>query len=153
MRTVQLQQTDVAALVAKGDQLLVQNLDPQRQILQLIREADRLPEATHVLAARRAGTDMGELAVLLRHVPVEVGAIPRLQKRSSGSHRGSPFHHQLTLGRNGEANACSAWVLRAAPYRMPSFVPSWTSGALACWPRGRRNRPWLRRNSPLSPSP
>src|SRR6266403_783176 len=87
MRTVQLQQTDVAALVAKGDQLLVQNLDPQRQILQLVREADRLPEAAHVLAARRAGTDMGELGVLLGDVPVEIPAIPRLQERGSGRHR------------------------------------------------------------------
>src|SRR6267378_43369 len=96
MRTVQLQQTDVAALVAKGDQLLVQNLDPQRQILQLVREADRLPEATHVLAARRAGTDMGELGVLLGDVPMEVGAISRLQERGSGRHRSSPFDRQLT---------------------------------------------------------
>src|SRR6266478_536555 len=130
MRTVQLQQTDVAALVAKGDQRLVQNLDPQRQILQLIREADRLPETTHVLAARRAGTDMGELGVLLGDVPMEVPAISRLQERGSGRHRGSHFDRQLTLGRNGEANACAASVLRAAAYRMPSFVPSWTGGAL-----------------------
>src|SRR6267143_5168287 len=131
MRTVQLQQTDVAAPVAKGDQLLVQNLDPERQVLQLVGKADRLPEAAHVLAARRAGTDMGELGVLLGDVPMEIPAISRLQERGSGRHRGSPFHHQLTLGRNGEANACSASVLRAAPYRMPSFVPSWTSGALS----------------------
>src|SRR6266478_3593571 len=90
MRTMQLQQTDVAALVAKGDQLLVQNLDPQRQILQLVREADRLPEAAHVLAARRAGTDMGELGVLLGDVPVEVGAVSRLQERGSRDHGNPP---------------------------------------------------------------
>src|ERR1700736_3177619 len=117
MRTVPLQQTDVAALVAKGDQLLVQNLDPQRQVLQLVGKADRLPEAAHVLAARRAGPDMGELGVLLGDVPVEVGAVSRLQKRGSRDHGRPPFDRQLTLGRNGEANACSASVLRAAPYR------------------------------------
>src|SRR3984893_15468062 len=105
MRTVQLQQTDVAALVAKGDQLLAEDFDPQWQVLQLVGKADRLPEAAHILAARRAGTDMGELAILLRDIPMEVPAISRLQERGSGRHRASPFHRQLTLGRTGEANA------------------------------------------------
>src|SRR5262245_1430833 len=53
VRAMALEQADGAAAVAKGHQFLTQNLHGQRQVLQLIRVADRLPEATHVLATRR----------------------------------------------------------------------------------------------------
>ena len=45
MRTVQLQQPNGAAAVAKRHQLLAEDLDPMRQIFQLVREANRLPKA------------------------------------------------------------------------------------------------------------
>ena len=77
MRAMQLQQPDVAAPVAERDQFLAEDPDPHRQVLQLVGEADRLPEAAHIFAARRIRTDMGEFAVLGRHVAVMVAAVTR----------------------------------------------------------------------------
>src|SRR5262249_50238849 len=62
---VQLQQPDGAAPVAERHELLPQDLDAVRQIPQLVGEADRLPEAAQIFAARRARADMGELGILL----------------------------------------------------------------------------------------
>src|SRR5207237_6109535 len=63
MRAVQFQQTDRAALVAKRDQILTQDPDPQREIAEFIGETYRLPEAAHVFAARRIRPDMGEFSI------------------------------------------------------------------------------------------
>ena len=65
MRTMQLQQANGAAQVAKRDQLFAENPDPLRKVAEFVGEADRLPEAAQIFAARRAGADMGEFGVLL----------------------------------------------------------------------------------------
>ena len=75
MRAMQLQQADGAALVAEHDEVLAEDLDPQRQIVQLVGETDRLPEAAQIFAARRAGANMGEFR------------ISRPERRGGGSRR------------------------------------------------------------------
>src|SRR5690242_20615218 len=65
-----------------------------RQVAQLVGEADRLPEAPEIFAARRAWANMGEFAILLGDFSVMVGAKSRLQKRSSGNHSRPPFNDQ-----------------------------------------------------------
>jgi hypothetical protein len=45
-----------------------------RQVVQLVGEADRLPEAAEIFAARRSGADMGELGILLGDFAVIVAA-------------------------------------------------------------------------------
>src|SRR6516165_9878293 len=90
MRTMQLQQTDNAAPVAKHHQFLTEDLDPMRQVLQFVGEADRLPIAAEIFAAWCVGADMGEFCVLLGHLAMEVAAISHRQKRGSGDH-GSPL--------------------------------------------------------------
>jgi hypothetical protein len=75
MWTMQLQQPYGAAAVAKPHQLLAEDLNPQRQIFQLVREANRLPKAPQILAAWCARADMGEFRVFVGHLAVEVSAI------------------------------------------------------------------------------
>ena len=60
----EMQQPDPPAEVAEQDQLLVQDTDRQRQLAELGRQRDRVPESPQVLPARRAPTDMGELGIL-----------------------------------------------------------------------------------------
>ncbi len=91
MRTVQLQQTDSAAEVAKHHQLLAEDLDPMGQVLQFVGKADRLPKATQILAAWCVGADMGEFCVFVRHFAMEVSAKPRPQETGSCDHRSCPF--------------------------------------------------------------
>jgi hypothetical protein len=47
--------------------------------VQLVGEADRLPEAAKIFAARRAGADMGQLGVLVGHIAMEIAAKSRPQ--------------------------------------------------------------------------
>jgi hypothetical protein len=79
MRAVQFEQSHSAALIAKYNEVLSQDLDPMRQVAQLVGEADRLPETAEIFAAGCARADMGELGVLLRNLTVKVSAISRLQ--------------------------------------------------------------------------
>ena len=64
MTAVLVQQADAAAEIAEEDELLTEQLDDQRQIAELGAHRHRLPEAAHVLAARRTRSDMGELDIL-----------------------------------------------------------------------------------------
>ena len=79
MWAVPLQQPDRAAAVAKHHQLLAEDFDRQRQVLEVIRVADRLPEPTHVLATGRIRPDMSQFGILLRNVPVMVAAVTRFK--------------------------------------------------------------------------
>jgi hypothetical protein len=72
MRAMQLQQTDSAAQVAKHHQFLAEDLDPMGQVLQFVGEADRLPKAAQIFAARRVGADMGKFRFFLGHPTMEV---------------------------------------------------------------------------------
>ena len=58
VRTVPVQEADLSGLVPKDDQILTQYADRERQIAKLLRQAHRLPEATHQFTARRARPDM-----------------------------------------------------------------------------------------------
>src|SRR5689334_11972792 len=88
---VAFQQPDPAASITEHHEFLAQNLHCERQILELIRIADRLPEPAHVLAARRIRADMRQLRIFGGNLPVIVSAVPCLQKRSPGDrHRKSP---------------------------------------------------------------
>src|SRR5437763_5318055 len=79
MRAMQLQQADGAAAVAKSDKILAEDPKFQRQVLQLVRVADRLPEAPHVLAAGRIRADMRQLGVFQRNMAVMVSTITGLR--------------------------------------------------------------------------
>jgi hypothetical protein len=54
--TVQLLDTHRAAPVAKHHELLAEDFDPMRQVAQLVNETNRLPKATHILAAGVSGS-------------------------------------------------------------------------------------------------
>ena len=95
MGTMQLQQTHGAAQVAEHHQFFAENFHSLRQITQFVGEADRLPKAAQVFAARRAGSNMGELAVLAGDVTMEVAAKSRLQEGGSGGHCGPPFNYWI----------------------------------------------------------
>jgi hypothetical protein len=77
VRAVQLEQSGGSTAVAEGDQFLAEDFQPHRQVLQIVGVADRLPEAAHIFAARRVGADMGEFAVLSRHVAMMIAAVTR----------------------------------------------------------------------------
>ena len=49
-----------------------------RQVAQLVGEADRLPEAAEIFAARRALADMGEFGILRGDIAMKISAISRL---------------------------------------------------------------------------
>ena len=95
MRAMQFQQAGGAALVAKCDQILAEDLDPIWQVAQFVGKADRLPKAAQIFAARRARADMGEFRIFFRNIAVEVAAIPRLQERGSGRHDKPPLTDRL----------------------------------------------------------
>src|SRR6516164_8258326 len=91
MRTMQLQETDGAAPIAKHHQFLAEDFDPMGQVLQFVGEADRLPKAAQIFATRCVGADMGKFCVFLGHLAMEVTAISRRQEGGSSNHFGSPF--------------------------------------------------------------
>src|SRR6202043_1331191 len=59
-----VQEADAAAEIAEEDERLAEQLHHQRQLAELGTHRHRMPEAAHVLAARRARSDMGELDIL-----------------------------------------------------------------------------------------
>ena len=65
---VGMQHTYLAATVAKCHQLFAHDLQEARRIGELQRHADRVPEATQVLASWRAGAGFGQLWVMVRGV-------------------------------------------------------------------------------------
>src|SRR5690348_3484 len=81
---VALEQANLAGAITKHHQFLAEDLHRERQVLELIRVADRLPEPSHVLAARCVWADMRQLRVFLRNLPMMISAVPRLQERSPG---------------------------------------------------------------------
>ena len=93
MRTMQFQQTDSTAQVAKHHQFLAEDLDPAGQVPQFIGEADGLPEAAQIFAAWRIGADMGELRVFLGHLAMEVAAKSRPQVIGVGDHCSIPINY------------------------------------------------------------
>src|SRR5260370_638865 len=78
MRTIQFQQPDGAAQVAKHHQFLAEDSDPMGQVLQLFGEADRLPKAAQIFAAWRVGADTREFCVFVGYLAMEVAAKSRL---------------------------------------------------------------------------
>src|SRR5206468_857002 len=66
---VHRQQSDLALAIAKEHEVFAEDADRQRQILELVREADRVPEPTQVLATRRSRADASQLCIILRNVP------------------------------------------------------------------------------------
>ena len=67
--------SDGAAQVAKHHEFLTEDLDSMGQVLQFVREANRLPIAVQIFAARCAGTDMGEFYVFLGRLAMEVSTV------------------------------------------------------------------------------
>src|SRR5215469_4103619 len=95
MRAMQLEEAGLAGAVTKGDEILAQDAEPERQVLQIVRVADRLPEAAEILAARRIRADMGKLGVFRRDLTVMIAAVTRLQIRSPRRHKKSPVHDRF----------------------------------------------------------
>jgi hypothetical protein len=90
MRTVQFQESHGAVAVAERHQILAEDFYPARQPLQVVGEADGLPEPAHIFTARRTRADMGEFSILLGDIAVKVAAISRLQERGPGRHKKPP---------------------------------------------------------------
>ena len=66
MRAVQLDKPDLAAAVAKRDEVLAEDFKPLRHVAELARKDHRLPEPPQVFAARRTRPDPGQLLVRRR---------------------------------------------------------------------------------------
>src|SRR5262249_40417069 len=81
---------DHPAQVAEHHQVFAQDLDPARDVRELLAETDRLPEAAHVFAAGRARSDMRELGVLAGNFAVKVAAELGPQEGGSGRHDFAP---------------------------------------------------------------
>jgi hypothetical protein len=77
---VELQQPYSTPLVPEYDQVLPQDAEPHRQVLEHIRPDDRMPEPAQVFSARRAGPNMGELFIFLRDFTVEIPTVRGAQK-------------------------------------------------------------------------
>jgi hypothetical protein len=92
---MQFQQTDSAAPVAKRHQFLAENLDPAGQVLQFVRETDRLPKAAQIFAAWCVGADMRQFYVFGGDFAMEVGAISRRQIGGSSNHCSPLFSKSL----------------------------------------------------------
>jgi hypothetical protein len=75
MRAVQLDQPDLAAAVAKRDEVLAEDFKPLRHVAESARKDHRLPEPPQVFAARRTRPDSGQLVVHRRHAAVVISAI------------------------------------------------------------------------------
>src|SRR5215469_4492278 len=97
MRTMQFQETDSAAQIAKHHQFLAEDLDPMGQIFQFVGKADRLPKAAKIFATRRVGADMGEFGVFIGHLAMEVAAKSRLQIWGPTGHSRPPVHGWKSL--------------------------------------------------------
>src|SRR5262249_4182808 len=93
MRAVQVQHADAAAAIAKDHEILTQNAHSQRRRHEIARERDRLPEAAQILAARRSGTDLGQLGIRRRNLAAAIaveGTGLQLRDSRAGSLHGNP---------------------------------------------------------------
>src|SRR5262249_318778 len=88
---VPLEQPHHAAEVAERPQRLAEERPRDRQVAQVVGEADRLPESPEVFTARRARTHARELCVLSGHVAVIVAAEAGRQEGRSRRHGGAPL--------------------------------------------------------------
>src|SRR5262249_23752301 len=91
MGTVQLEQPHTPTPVPEGYELLGEDRHAQGHVAQIVGEADRLPEAPEVFAARCSRTDVRQLRVFGGYFAVIVGAEASGQERRSGRHGGSPY--------------------------------------------------------------
>jgi hypothetical protein len=71
---MQLQQAHLAPEVSEGDEIFSQDPHPQWEVLEFVRKTHRLPIATEIFAARRAGPYVGQFVILLGHMAMQVGA-------------------------------------------------------------------------------
>jgi hypothetical protein len=99
MHAMRVQQTDAAAAVAERDQFFVEDLQEAGRVGEFHRHADRMPEAAHVFARRRAGPRLGELDIVRRN-PVRVVAAVGNQLLHHGAARGAALLHLLRLHRH-----------------------------------------------------
>ncbi len=75
MSAARMDQPGAALAVAKEDQVLAEHAYLARHVASVGREPDRMPVATQQLAHRRAGADLGELAVVGRRREAVGGAL------------------------------------------------------------------------------
>ena len=85
MGAARMNQPGAALAVAKQDQVLAEHAHLSRHAAGVGREPDRMPVATQQLAHRRAGADLGQLAVVRRRREAVGGALIRSLRLRSGS--------------------------------------------------------------------
>src|SRR5260221_14664826 len=90
MRAVAMQEADAALAVAEDHQILAEDADRHRPAGELRGHRHRLPEAAVILAARRAGTDMGQLGILGDRQPRGVAVIGLGRPAGGPCHARSP---------------------------------------------------------------
>ena len=81
MRAARMDQTRPALAVAKEDQVLAEDAHLARHAARVGSEADRVPVAAQQLAHRRAGADLGQLAVGGRRREAVGGALVHHRRR------------------------------------------------------------------------
>src|SRR5712671_2655423 len=86
MGTMELQEAHRAALVTEHHEILAQDAQTPRQVVQFLGKDDRLPKAPQVLAAWCARSNPGELFILRRPLAMVIRTVGRVQKRQSCSH-------------------------------------------------------------------
>src|SRR5262249_37826827 len=124
VRAMPLQQAHGTAALAKCDQFLAEDLHCQWQVLQLIRVANRLPEAAQGPAPRGIWPDMRGFAVFGRNVPMMVGAVPVLQERGSRGHRTPPLQRKVLVQHPAELNAEYSASTTSEPPAAPAYPPA-----------------------------
>jgi hypothetical protein len=72
-----VEQAEAPATISEKDQILTQDPKSERQIPQLRRYGDRMPESAQILAAGRAWSDLRELPILHRDLGLIVPAVRR----------------------------------------------------------------------------
>src|SRR5262245_37475813 len=87
---MELQHPHPATLVTEDHQILSQNADPHRHVLQRIRPYHGMPEPAQIFAARCARPDVGEFLVFRRYLIVQIPTVRGSQKGRSGRHYASP---------------------------------------------------------------
>src|ERR671934_2549257 len=86
MRAVEMEQSEPTAPVTEQHEIFAEDAQAQRDVAEIARERDRLPEAPEIFAARRAGTDAGQLVVGQRD-PAHVIPTVRRVEESRCCHR------------------------------------------------------------------
>jgi hypothetical protein len=115
MRAVQVQDADAAAPVAEDHEIFAEDAHAARRTVEVAREGHRLPEAPQVLAARGAGTDLGQLRIRRRRRSTRV-SVERTAERGLGGHECRLAWGRSRIASRGPGNLRAMQNVRGAQF-------------------------------------